>query len=56
MTKKQLEFVRDLLQRIKPQDEQVQKALAYVNVDIKQYEARRGQLREQYEDPRWSGF
>ena len=49
MTKKELRFIAELLNHIKPKDEQVEKALAYVNKDLAQYEARRGQLRDAYE-------
>lgn len=49
MTRKELEFIKTLLSRIKPQDGQVNKALAYVDKDIAQFESRKGQLREQYD-------
>jgi hypothetical protein len=49
MTKKELLYIMSLLTRIKPQDEHVRKALAYCQKDIAQYDARRGQLKDQYE-------
>lgn len=49
MTKKELQFIMSILNRIKPIDEQVDKAIAYVNKDLAQYNARKGQLKDQYE-------
>ena len=46
MTKAELTIVKNLLLKIKPQDEQVAKALALVEKDLAAYAARRGQLRE----------
>lgn len=45
----ELKFLAKLLARVKPQDEQVAKARAYVEKDLAQYEARKGQLLEQYD-------
>jgi hypothetical protein len=55
MIKKDLEFVKKLLERIKPQDEQVLKALSFINRDLAIFESRRGQLKDQYESD-WGGF
>lgn len=49
MTKRELEYVLKLLGRIKDTDPHVAKAVAYLKKDLAQYEARRGQLREQYD-------
>lgn len=49
MTKRELQFIGDLLYKIKDPDEQVAKAISYVNKDLAQYEARKGQLKDQYE-------
>jgi len=49
MTKEQLLYVRKILSIITPQDEHVRKAVAYVEKDIAQFDARRGQMKEQYE-------
>jgi hypothetical protein len=52
MNKKDLQFIKCLLERIKPCDEQVLKAISYVNRDLAQYAACRGQLKDQY-DWKW---
>ena len=49
MTRKELEHVKKILERIKDPDEHVTLAMAYVDKDIKQYDARKGQLKNQYE-------
>lgn len=49
MTKIELDYVKKILSLIKDPDQHIAKALAYVNKDLAQMEARRGQLREQYE-------
>jgi hypothetical protein len=49
MTRKELEYVNKVLNRIKDPDEHVAKAIAYVNKDLAQFDSRRGQLRDQYE-------
>ncbi len=49
MTRKELEYVRTMLERIKDKDQFVAKAIAFIDKDIAIYNARRGQLREQYE-------
>ena len=54
MTIKQLEFINKILVSIKPPDEQILKAIAYINKDLAQYAACRGQLKDSYE--RDSGF
>lgn len=52
MNKQELQFIEKLLERVKDPDGNVAKALAYVRKDLAAYEARRGQLREEYEvDP-----
>lgn len=56
MTKIELEYVRKILSLIKDPDQHIAKALAYVDKDLAQFDARRGQLREQYEydnPPQW---
>lgn len=54
MTKEQLAYVKKVLERIKAPDAHIQKAISYVDKDIAEYEARKGQLSEQYEtDFRW---
>lgn len=55
MTKKELLFIAKLLSLIKGPDEQVAKAIAYVNKDLAQYDARRGQLLDSYEANPWYG-
>lgn len=42
-------FVLTILGKIKDPDEYIAKAIAYVNKDIAQYDAMKGQLRDQYE-------
>lgn len=49
MTIKELEYVKKVLTRVSPRDEHVEKALAYIEKDLKIYAARHGQLREQYD-------
>lgn len=49
MTKQELRYVAELLKRIKGPDEHVQKAIAYVNKDLASYEARKGQMKNQYD-------
>lgn len=49
MTKNELQFVMKVLDKIKDPDEYVKKARAYVHKDIAVYEARRGQMKEQYD-------
>lgn len=49
MTRKELEYIVKILNRIKDPDEHIAKALSYLNKDIANYNARRGQLKEQYE-------
>ena|SRR6187431_3051253 len=49
MTKTELKFVKELLLRIKPQDEQVLKALSFIDKNLALYAAQRGQLKEMYE-------
>jgi hypothetical protein len=51
MTKKELEYVKNILTKITPKDQHVEKAIAFVEKDIKIYEARKGQLRDNYEPP-----
>ena len=53
MTKKELQYLLKLLSRIKPQDEHVAKAIAFVEKDLAIYDARRGQLMDQYEVDAW---
>lgn len=49
MNRKELEYVEQILVRVKEQDGKVARALALVRKDIASYQARRGQLRESYE-------
>jgi hypothetical protein len=48
MTKKELEYIQKILMRTYPKDVHLEKALAYISKDIAQYNARKGQLTEQY--------
>ena len=48
MTRKDLEYLQKILKRIKDPDGHIAKALAMVNRDLVVYDARRGQLQEQY--------
>lgn len=48
MTREQLNYLLKVLNRIKEPDEHIAKAIAYINKDLAEYDARRGQLREQY--------
>lgn len=49
MTRKELIHVLEILARIKDKDEHVSKAIAYINKDLANYNARKGQLRDMYE-------
>jgi hypothetical protein len=49
MNRKELEYVKKILEHIKDSDQHIAKALAYVNKDLAQYDACKGQLREMYE-------
>lgn len=49
MTKKELLYVSKVLNRIKPLDEHIMKAIKYIEKDLASYEAMRGQLKDQYE-------
>jgi hypothetical protein len=49
MNRKELEYIEQILSRVKDQDDKVARALALVRKDIACYQARRGQLRESYE-------
>jgi len=49
MTKQQLIYVREIINKIKEPDEHVAKAIAYINKDLAEYAARRGQLKDQYD-------
>lgn len=54
MTRKELIHILDLLNRIKEPDGRVERAKAYVEKDLKLYDSRRGQLKDQYEfDAPW---
>lgn len=53
MTRKELDFIKKLLEHVKPQDEQVAKALALIEKDLANYDSRRGQLLETYEQTPW---
>jgi hypothetical protein len=56
MTKKELQYVKKLLELIKTRDEYILKAIAYVDKDLAQYEARRGQLKDSYEVESFGGW
>jgi len=49
MTKIELMYLKEVLTHIKDPDQHIAKALAYVNKDLAQIEARRGQLKDMYE-------
>jgi hypothetical protein len=49
MTRKELMFVLTILGKIKDPDDHIAKAIAYIGKDLAQYDARKGQLKEQYE-------
>jgi hypothetical protein len=49
MNKKELQYLEQVLTRCTPLDSKLAKALALVRKDIAAYEARRGQLRDQYD-------
>ena len=49
MTINELKHVNKVLSKITNPDEQVAKAVAYINKDLAAYAARKGQLIEQYD-------
>ncbi len=49
MTRKEAEVVLKVLQRIKQQDDHVLLAVIIVKKQLKQFDDRRGQLRDQYD-------
>jgi sigma54-dependent transcription regulator len=49
VTRRELEYVRTILERIKDQDDHVAKAIALVDKDLANYNTRAGQMREHYE-------
>lgn len=49
MTINELRYIRKVLVRIVPHDEQVKLAIVYVDKDLAVYESRKGQLKERYE-------
>lgn len=49
MKKSELEYLLKILERIKNGDEHVEKAKAYVKKDIAIYDARRGQMKDNYD-------
>lgn len=49
MTRKELDYIKTILEHIKDSDGHIAKVIAYVNKDIAQYEARRGQLKDEYD-------
>lgn len=49
MTRKELEDVLKVLGRIKEPDSHVLKAIFIINKNIEEFNARKGQLKEQYE-------
>ena len=53
MTREELNYVAKILMRIKDPDEHVAKAIAYINKDLAQYNARRGQLKDNYDYDRY---
>lgn len=55
MKKADLEYIKKLLERIKPQDEHVAKAIAFVERDLSIYNSKRGQIKDMYSDP-YSGY
>lgn len=53
MTRQQLEYVLKILEHVKDQDVHIEKAKAYIQKDIAQYNASRGQLKDNYESYPW---
>lgn len=49
MNKKELQFIEQVLVRCTPFDSKLAKAVALVRKDLACYEARKGQLRENYD-------
>lgn len=49
MTAKDLQHILKILTRVKPQDGHVLQAIASVEKKLAEYDARRGQLADQYE-------
>lgn len=49
MTRGECDYIKKILQRIKPEDERVQLAIAYCDKQIAIYDSQRGQIKEQYE-------
>lgn len=55
MTKKELLYIKKILELIKDKDNHIALALSYVNKNLTQYESRKGQLQDNYE-PDWHGM
>ena len=53
MTRIELEFILKILNHIKEPDERIEKAKAFILKDIASYNARRGQLKDNYEIMPW---
>lgn len=49
MTRTELQYVRKVLERVKDPDGYVAKAVALVDKDLANYDARRGQMRDNYD-------
>lgn len=49
MTRIELNYLKKLLQRIKPRDQHVYKALALVEKDLANYDSKQGQMKDTYE-------
>lgn len=53
MTIRELKYILKVLEHINPQDEHIKKAIAFVCKDLAIYDARKGQLRDNYESDNW---
>jgi hypothetical protein len=49
MTRKECEHIKKILERIKPEDEQVQLGIAYIDKQLAIFNAQRGQMKEHYD-------
>jgi len=49
MTRRDLQYLLKLLEKVKPRDEHVEKAIAIVDRDLANYNARKGQMKDNYD-------
>jgi hypothetical protein len=49
MTKKEAEYIKKVLERIKEPDQHIQLAITYVDKTLRQFDACVGQLKNQYD-------